>query len=58
MNKENNYVKHIWIFLSSYGIFFALLSWGQEILVQRFFWKGAAASVLGFFLYKFVINKI
>lgn len=57
INMENK-IKHIWIFLSSFGVFFAFLSWIQEILTRGFWWKGALAIVLGFILYKLVINKV
>ncbi len=53
-----NKTKHIWIFLSSFGVFFAALSWMQEILTRGFWWKGALAVILGFILYKLVINKV
>jgi hypothetical protein len=53
-----NKAKHIWIFLSAFGVFFATLSWIQEIITQGFWWKGALAVVFGFILYKLVINKV
>lgn len=55
---SKNPIKHIWIFLSAYGVFFALLSWGQEIFTRGFVWKGLGALILGFILYKVVINKV
>lgn len=58
IEKEQNKTKHLWIFLSAFGVFFALLSWIYEIATQGFWWKGALAVVLGFILYKLVINKV
>ena len=54
----SNPIKHIWIFLSAYGVFFALLSWGQEIFTKGLVWKGAGALLLGLILYKVVIKKV
>lgn len=56
--KKQNKTKHVWIFLSAFGVFFALLSWIDEIATQAFWWKGALAVILGFVLYKLVINKV
>ena len=50
--------KHAWIYLSAFGIFFALLSWIQDIVTRGLWWKGFFALILGFALYKWVINKI
>jgi hypothetical protein len=50
--------KHVWILLSAFGVFFATLSWIQEIIIEGFWWKGVLAVVFGFILYKFVINKV
>jgi hypothetical protein len=55
---EQNKTKHIWIFLSAFGIFFALLSWIREITTEGFWWKGVLAMILGFLLYKLVIGKV
>ena len=55
---SSNKTKHIWIFLSSFGVFFAFLSWMNEIATAGFWWKGALAVVLGFVLYRLVIGKI
>ncbi|MDP3793068.1 MAG: hypothetical protein Q8Q89_05080 [bacterium] len=52
-----NKTKHIWIFLSAYGVGFAVLSWIQE-MSRGFWWKGALAVVLAFVLYKSVIKKV
>jgi len=57
-NSMENKTKHIWIFLSAFGVFFATLSWIYEIATQGFWLKGALAVVLGFILYKLVINKV
>ena len=56
--KEQNKIKHIWIFISAFGIFFAILSWIYEIASRGFWWKGAIAVALGFVLYKSVVNKV
>jgi len=53
-----NITKHIWIFLSAYGVWFAILSWIQEVYTKGFWWKGALAVILGFVLYKLVIKKV
>lgn len=53
-----NFVKHIWIFLSAFGVCFAALSWMQEMITQGFWWKGLAALAAGFVLYKAVIKKV
>lgn len=55
---EENKTKHVWIFLSAFGVFFAFLSWMHEIITQGFWWKGALAVLLGFILYKLVIKKV
>ena len=53
-----NKTKHVWIFLSAYGVCFAALSWIQEIYTHGFWWKGSLAVLLGFVLYKSVIKKV
>lgn len=53
-----NKTKHIWIFLSAFGVGFATLSYIQEIVTKGFWLKGALAVLLGFILYKLVINKV
>ena len=53
-----NKTKHIWIFLSAFGVFFALSSWIYEMTTQGLWWKGVLAVILGFVLYKIVINKV
>ena len=55
---EQNKTKHIWIFLSAFGVFFALSSWIYEMATQGLWWKGVLAVILGFILYKIVINKV
>lgn len=55
---QQNKTKHIWIFLSAFGVCFALLSWLYEIFTQGFWWKGTLAAVLGFALYRLVIRKV
>lgn len=56
MNK--NFTKHFWIFISSFGVGFATVSWIYEGITQGLWWKGALALILGFTLYKVVITKI
>jgi len=51
-------VKHLWIFLSAFGVCFAFLSWMQEVFSDGFWWKGVAAAALGFILYRTVINEV
>lgn len=53
-----NVTKHVWIFLSAYGVFFAILSFGQEIFTRGLWWKGTGALIFGFILYRIVINKV
>lgn len=53
-----NKTKPVWIWLSAFGVFFALLSWIQEMITHGFWWKGALALVFGFILYKIVIKKV
>ena len=53
-----NKTKHLWIFLSAYGVGFAALSFGQEIFTKGLWWKGLGALALGFILYRLVINKV
>tara|TARA_B100000902_G_scaffold379808_1_gene414512 strand:- start:82 stop:252 length:171 start_codon:yes stop_codon:yes gene_type:complete len=46
--------KFIWLYLSSFGIMFAILSWMQEggLLPSDIGWnKGVFACILGAFLY-------
>ncbi|MBI1974804.1 MAG: hypothetical protein HYS57_00405 [Parcubacteria group bacterium] len=50
--------KHLWIFLSSFGVAFAALSWLHEGFTQGRWWKGTLAVILGFMLYKAVIKKV
>ena len=53
-----NFTKHLWIFLSAFGVCFAALSWGYEIVTSDFWWKGFAALIAGFVLYRAVIKKV
>ena len=55
---KDNTTKHIWIFLSSFGVCFAALSWFYEIATKGFWWKGVLAVALGFILYKLVVHKV
>lgn len=50
--------KHLWVFLSAFGIFFALLSFAHEIVTKGMWWKGVLATLFGFLLYKVVENKV
>jgi len=54
----SNKTKHIWIFLSAFGVWFATLSWIQEMVTRGFWWKGVLALIFGFVLYKLVIKKV
>jgi len=53
-----NKTKHIWIFLSAFGVCFASLSWIYEMATQGLWWKGVLAIILGLVLYKIVIKKV
>ncbi|MAO71411.1 MAG: hypothetical protein CMD02_02745 [Flavobacteriales bacterium] len=51
---KSNLKKEIWLFISSFGIMFAVLSWLQEseILSSELGWlKGFLALIAGFLLY-------
>ena len=53
--------KIIWLYLSSFGIMFAILSWVQEsgLLDKNLgFNKGLLAALFGYVLYKFLPSKI
>ncbi len=53
--------KFIWLFLSSFGIMFAILSWFQEsglIDSDLGFKKGLLAVLFGLVLYLFLPSKI
>ncbi len=50
--------KHVWVFISAFGVAFAALSWGYEIITQAFWLKGAMALLLGFFLYRAFIKYV
>ena len=53
--------KVIWLYLSSFGIMFAILSWFQESgLLDRNlgFNKGLLAALFGYLLYKFLPSKM
>ena len=53
--------KFIWLFLSSFGIMFAILSWVQESGILKMEFgpkKGLLALVLGTILYFVIPSKI
>jgi|TARA_Y100001970_G_scaffold106928_1_gene133927 hypothetical protein len=53
--------KFIWLYLSSFGIMFAILSWIQEggVLSEEMGWnKGLFACLLGAILYYFLPRTI
>ncbi len=53
--------KFIWLYLSAFGIMFAILSWLQEsgvLSTNLGFFKGLLAVFLGSFLYFFVARKL
>tara|TARA_B100000676_G_C17366719_1_gene478534 strand:+ start:9 stop:182 length:174 start_codon:yes stop_codon:yes gene_type:complete len=53
--------KILWLYLSSFGIMFAILSWVQEsgFLDKNLgFTKGLLAAFLGYLLYKFLPSRI
>ena len=56
VNMIKNTLKEIWLFISAFGIMFAVFSWMQESIiipgVMEFGWlKGLCALVTGFILY-------
>ena len=53
--------KFIWLYLSAFGIMFAVLSWLQEsgvLSTNLGFMKGFIAVFFGSFLYFFVARKL
>ena len=53
--------KFIWLYLSAFGIMFAVLSWMQEsglLSSDLGFIKGCMAVFFGSFLYNFVARKL
>ena len=53
--------KEIWLFISSFGIMFAVLSWLQEselYFTDYGYKKGLLAAILGFALYKIIGSKV
>ena len=58
---KNNLKKEIWLFISSFGIMFAVFSWIQEseLLSSELGWvKGLLALISGFLLYLIFRNSI
>tara|TARA_B100001287_G_scaffold253072_1_gene235472 strand:- start:1259 stop:1450 length:192 start_codon:yes stop_codon:yes gene_type:complete len=56
MNNKTKIKKEIWLFISSFGIMFAVLSWMQESniianVVELASLKGFFALITGFILY-------
>ena len=56
--KKKFIVKHVWVFLSSFGVLFAALSWLYEMSTQGFWWKGALAVVLAFPVYRYFARRV
>lgn len=53
--------KFIWLYLSSFGIMFAILSWTQEgglLPVSMGWYKGFLALILGGGLYFFIAKNL
>ena len=53
---KKNTKKEIWLFISGFGIMFAVFSWLQEssVLPKDLGWtKGCYALITGFFLYRY-----
>tara|TARA_Y100001934_G_C12371475_1_gene786552 strand:- start:2459 stop:2629 length:171 start_codon:yes stop_codon:yes gene_type:complete len=54
--------KNIWLYISSFGIMFAVLSWVQEtfnINLTEYGWlKGCLAATTGFILYHLFRNDL
>ena len=58
---QNKLKKIIWLYISSFGIMFALLSWFQEMGVlsnSLGWWKGGFAAICGLVLYLILPVKI
>ena len=58
---KNNVKKEIWLFISAFGIMFAVFSWLQEseLLSGELGWvKGLLALISGFLLYLIFRNSI
>jgi len=58
---KNNVKKEIWLFISAFGIMFAIFSWLQEseLLSAELGWvKGLLALISGFLLYLIFRNSI
>ena len=54
-------IKTIWLFISSFGIMFAFLSWLQEAGVlsnANGWWKGGLALLCGLILYLVIPSRI
>lgn len=54
-------LKTVWLFISSFGIMFAFLSWMQEAGVlsdSGGWWKGALALAAGLLLYFLIPNRM
>ena len=62
-SKKMNKKKEIWLFISGFGIMFAILSWLQEAHIVPDVntlgaLKGLFALITGFFLYLFFRNSL
>ena len=58
---KNKLKKIIWLYISSFGIMFAILSWFQEAGVlsdSDGWWKGGLAAISGLVLFLILPSKI
>ncbi len=44
------HIKHLWLVLAAYGVWFAIFSGFEELLAGKF-WKVSLALILGLFVY-------
>ena len=49
-----------WLFISSFGIVFAFLSWFHESLLagEAILWKGPLALLLGLLLFRVFVDRV
>lgn len=51
------HLKHIWLVLAAYGVWFAMLSGIEEVFVGKY-WKVVSSLFLGFVSYLFIEIKL
>lgn len=51
------HIKHIWLFFGAYGVWFAIFSGFEEVLIGKY-WKMISALVLGAIAYIFFEYKL